>query len=237
MSDMPKDRSGVVQMPLRRSTAPSTSEPLFVQNAPRFRTPQEFQKWLNGTVTRRELSDDFKRLSNGLGQMFSMLSVTDAKLQILVEHFARRGELNIEEYEKAVEVQLQFKHVLDTVNFAMKDIPMQDRIGLVLHWNEEHPDKYVRGEDVRGLAEWLKDTKSADIVTRFEIAQSVHFDVDLFFTEEEKKAVAEAVAAAAAAAAQAPSPVSPGVPSEEVFGTPTIQMSPPREQTEEEKTS
>jgi len=181
---MPKNRSGSQK---RASSIPEYDEPsLLEQGAPVFRTPEEYQKWLAGDVKRRDVVADFKRLGNGIGLLSHFNGELDSKFEALVRELVTGGFLDMEKYKKTANTQLQFKQVLDTVNFMMKEVPLRDRVTLVLQWNEEHSDHYIYGGYVTGLVYWLKkNPDNVDIVTRYTIATGTHLDVEQLFTPEE----------------------------------------------------
>lgn len=187
---VPKNRGGLRQV----SSIPAVDEPsMLEQNAPTFGSPEEYNHWLDGQAKRREVTNDFRRLGNGLALLSSLNGQTDCKIEALIRVLVEKGVLDLAAYKKMVETQLEFKQVLDTVNFLMKDQSMKDKVGLVLQWNEEHPDHYIHAGYLNpiGFVPWLKNNPDGlDFETRYAMAVSTHIEVEKLFTAEELSAYA-----------------------------------------------
>lgn len=120
---------------------------LMEQNAPNFTKPEEFEAWLDGKASRREIREDILRIHNNLVVIHGMAERTannlESILRVLSERemitgvelvkdevdtlndslsIAKSTVLDYEEYEQHCKLQLRFKATLDHINhFAPND--------------------------------------------------------------------------------------------------------------------
>lgn len=169
------------------------------RNAPRFQNQKEFMQWLNGKPTRHELRDDFARQQKGLALLTALNSEIDSKFEALVRLLCEKGIIDKQTFLDRSKLQLDFKRMLDGLNFASGDMSMKDKLAMVLDWNETHPELLAHGAYVRGAVEYLRINPEGDTPERLaEIASSLMLDP----TEVLNDATMEALAVTPEEAAQ-----------------------------------
>jgi len=220
--DMPRNRSGVTNVP-------AYGEPSLLElNAPNFNTPEEYAKWLDGNLKRREASKDFQRLGNGMAVITTLNAQLDSRFEALIRMLAGKGVIDPVEYNAAAELQLKFKGTLDSINFLQKEIPFRDRLAQALAWNEEHPELLIHGSYVIGLVDYLKvNHDSLALLDRADIATSLLLDPVAVFSDTETAELERLLLAKKQTASSSLS-----IPSGEAVGTPSLFISPPREPNE-----
>lgn len=173
------------------------------KNAPVFSTLREREQWLDGKPTRREVIADVKKLQEWAGYISARLEQVTEPLEALKRLLVKRGVISQEEFAAEATLQLNFKRLLDSINFT-PNLPMPEKIQLVQSWNGEHPEMRIRGAYVRGLKEHLLDPKSGlSLQERAEIASEVGFKEEDVLSEGEMVELAAQLAEAPITTAEA----------------------------------
>jgi hypothetical protein len=160
------------------------------RNAPRFQNEKEFKQWLEGKPTRIELRDDFARQQKGLALLTALNAEIDSKFEALVRLLCEKGIIDQAAFLDRAKLQLEFKRMLDGVNFA-DGYTMKDKIVCIMDWNEAHPELPVHGGYVRGLTDYLLANPDSDTPEHLaEVAMAVLLDPEEVLNDETKAALA-----------------------------------------------
>lgn len=160
------------------------------RNAPRFQNEKEFKQWLEGKPTRLELRDDFARQQKGLALLTALNAEIDSKFEALVRLLCEKGLIEQAAFLDRAKLQLEFKRMLDGVNFA-DGYTMKDKIACIMDWNETHPELPAHGGYVRGLTDYLRDNPDGETPERLaEITHAALLDPEDVLSDETKAALA-----------------------------------------------
>lgn len=205
---MPPNRSGVGIGPKRvpkENPYAAGAKTEMEKNAPVFATEKEFHQWLEGKPTRREVIADVKKLWGAMGHMFAMMEQYTEESIVVREILRDKGIIDPRTFQEAVTIQLNFKKLLDSMNFA-QGMPMEMKVDQALSWNTEHPEKKIRGDFIKGLRDQLKDPASGwTLLRRAEIASELLIPEEEIMTPEELEKLAEELMAASVVA-EVPAP-------------------------------
>jgi hypothetical protein len=178
------------------------------QSAPVFKDPKEYEKWLDGKPTRRDIIMDMRRVSDGMAYFAAMLEAMQTQHEALLKELLSKGVIDFEEYTRRVRTQQAFKSFLDAINFGvLKDKPYAEKIEGCLQWNAEHPEWQIRGAYVIGLLEFLKLTEEnggLPLIRRAEVASELSIKEEDIFTQEEVDLVIARLNAASASGGTLP---------------------------------
>ncbi len=189
----PVSRGGPAK--LKGTPAPTVTMTEMEKNAPVFNSPKEYQQWLDGKPTRREVIADVKKLQEWSAYISARLEQVTEPLEALKTLLVKRGVISFEEYTAQATLQLNFKRVLDAINFT-PHFAMTEKIQMARSWNEEHPEIKIVGAYIRGLKDFLKDPASGlTLMERAEHASELGIGEETVLTEVELSELAAQLAA------------------------------------------
>ena len=209
-----KTRGGDNVVPMNRGGKPpapggvpanpfSATQTEMERNAPVFKSREEYETWLGGKPTRRDVVQDVRKLWGAISHFYSVLESNTEAVEAMKKTLVQSGAIDPKVYGEYLTLQLNFKRLLDSINFV-PNRPMPEKIQMVRGWNDEHKDMMIRGDYVKGLREFLADSTSGfTLMERAETASEVGIKEEEVLTEAELEELAKQLSEAPVTVAEA----------------------------------